>query len=85
MKPIEDCIVNDGNVASMRYFSRKPTVVRDKNRKIETWMHYSDARSRQETTVFGEAAPSLFYNYDDRLKYEDKWGEGLAIAKTKAS
>lgn len=78
-------IFDDSNVASMRCFSRKPTVVRDKDRKIETWMHYSDARSRQETTVFGEAAPNLFYNYDDRLKYEDKWDEGLAIAKTKAS
>lgn len=51
----------------------------DKNVKLRTFMHYTDPQYREVLTVFGQAKPGLFYNYDDRLQ-GDRWREGIKRA-----
>lgn len=62
---------------------REP-VVTDKNAVFRTFMHYTDAQAGSEITVFGEARPELFYNYDDRL-LGTEWYEGLELAAQQAT
>ena len=66
------------------YPAAPPPAVRDKNRVIDTWQHYSDHRADKEETVFGAPEPNLFYNYDDRL-YSDEWQDGLKLAAEQAT
>lgn len=56
----------------------------DKERKLRTFLHYSDRDANNQLTVFGEAREGLFYNYDDRLFGEEKWREGLKLAAEQA-
>lgn len=43
---------------------------KDKNKEIETFLHYSDPRANGDPiTVFGSPNKNAFYNYSDRLEY----------------
>lgn len=58
-------------------------VLKDKNVKFETFLHYSDPTANRERTVFGKAKEGLFYNYSDRL-IGKKWNEGIEKAEKQA-
>lgn len=54
--------------------------VTDKDRELNTFLHYSDPTAREERSIFGSAKKGLFYNYSDRLG-GDRWTQGWEKAK----